>query len=562
MTLLFLLFFEQHVKNYQKDGTIPYFLIFNTLLIGGMLLTFIIFKIKFFIEDIKEEKEINKWIKAQNHRIPDKVSTIWFNGEEIEAFTGKLKDLIPENIRQFELSHVDINLSDEDYFELFYSNRNIFFDSKSYNENKEFQIAVDLFNNNQSFFLTGAAGTGKSSFINFITSYTTKKYAIVAPTGIAALNVKGQTIHSFFKFDSDLDIIRYQSNDVPKFENNRRKLIEDLEVIIIDEISMVSVDIMDAMDYSLRINGGNPNLPFGGKQIIIIGDVFQLGPVVNNQIRNELLKFWTNIYFFTSKSYNEKLFQIINLKINYRNADDQEFIKLLDKIKVGEITQNELTLLSNGRIINNINQLENKIILTTTNPNAKQFNDLCLKKLNTDSYFYEAEIIDSFPSYSYPTERTLELKVGAQVMFIKNDSLDGKWVNGTIGKVIELKEDEISVKLNDDTIVRVNRYGFENFEFQYDSYLRKTVKTLIGKFIQFPIKLAWAITIHKSQGLTFEEIIIDVSSGTFGTGQLYVALSRARKLSGVYFTTPLLLNHNKVDNELIEFYNNNILNNH
>lgn len=472
-------------------------------------------------------------------------------------------DLIPENIRQFESSLIDYELSNEDYFELFYSNRNILTESKSYIENKEFQIAVDLFNNNQSFFLTGAAGTGKSSFINFITSYTNKKYAIIAPTGIAALNVNGQTIHSFFNFDFTLNLIRYQSNDVPRFGNNniRRKLIENVDVIIIDEISMVSVDIIDAIDYSLRINGGNPNLPFGGKQIILIGDVFQLGPIINNKVKKEIFAFWTNIYFFNSKSFSEKRFQIINLKTNYRNSEDQEFKKLLDKIKVGKITQNELSQLSQGRRVNNIQQLENKIILTTTNINAKQFNDLCLKKLNTDSFFYEADIIDDFPIYNFPTEKTLELKIGAQIMFIKNDVFDYKWVNGTIGEIFDLNEDTISVKLRNELIVIVKRHEFENYEFRYDENLRKTVKTLVGKFIQFPIKLAWAITIHKSQGLTFDEIIIDVSSGTFGTGQFYVALSRARKLSGIYFTTPILLRHIRVDNELIEFYNNNILNN-
>jgi len=456
---------------------------------------------------------------------------------------------------------IPIDLSNEDFYELFYSSKDNLYNSKPFTNNKEFQLAIDLFINNHSFFLTGAAGTGKSSFINYIISKTDKRYILLAPTGIASLNIQGQTIHSFFKFDYKLDLIRYESNDIPKFpiKSNRRKLVENIDVVIIDEISMVRVDMMDAIDYSLRINGGNPNLPFGGKQIILVGDVFQLGPIFKPQKHIELFDYWSNIYFFNSHAFQKTSFDTIELKTNYRNINDYDFIRLLDKIKIKNITKKELFLLNQDRVFTDINQIDNKIILTTTNPNAKKFNDLCLKRLDTDSEFYQAEINGEYPRFIYPTDDELELKIGAQIIFIKNDYPDKKWVNGTMGKIVELNEDTIFIKIKDGVTVNVNRYSFENFKFTYNTISRKTEKVKIGTFFQFPIKLAWAITIHKSQGLTFDDVIIDVSSGTFCTGQFYVALSRARKLNNIYFMTPIQLHHIKVDNAIINFYDNNIL---
>jgi len=421
--------------------------------------------------------------------------------------------------------------------------------------NIEFQTALELIQEtNQSFFLTGKAGTGKSTFLKHIVETVSKDFVVVAPTGIAAVNVGGVTIHSFFQFP--LRPLLPEDEDIKIFwkDSEKRKIISGMDTLIIDEISMVRADLIDGIDYSLRKNGGNPNLPFGGKQVVFVGDIFQLEPVTikNTGEQKIISEIYGSSYFYNAKVFERVSLFTVELQKVYRQTDSS-FISLLDKVRVKEISQTDLNLI-NTRVFSQseLNKKDFAITLTTKNDLADTVNFKKLTELKTDQFTYNAEVSGEFEESKYPTEPELSLKVGAQVIFIKNDT-DKRWVNGTIGQVCGLTDTEIKVKLKDGEIYSVEKRIWENIKYQYNKEKKKIEQEIVGTFKQYPLKLAWAITIHKSQGLTFDRVVVDFGSGTFASGQAYVALSRATSFEGLFLKQKLNSTDIYVDDEIKEF---------
>lgn len=407
-----------------------------------------------------------------------------------------------------------------------------------------------------SFFLTGKAGTGKSTFLNYFRQKTRKRYIVLAPTGVAAMNVEGQTIHSFFQFPQKPLI---DSKDIPVFRSNRRQfahektqLIAELDTIIIDEISMVRADILDGIDYSLRHNGGDILKPFGGKQVIFVGDLLQLPPVVTSQDRAIIEMLYKQPYFFGATIFSQLNLGQIELDKAYRQTN-AGFIRILDAVREGKMTGRELSAL-NARLHADFKpDLDDFfIILATTNEVANKENAVHLDRLGGKEWEYEGRITDEFPENELPVENKLRLKVNAQVMFMRNDP-QKRWVNGTICRVESLSAGEIKVRMANGTVHTVEPVEWENREFGYDANSKSVDAKVKGTFTQFPLRLAWAITVHKSQGLTFDKMILDVGRGVFLHGQLYVALSRCKTLEGLLLKTQLRSQDNKVDTMVLDF---------
>jgi hypothetical protein len=414
---------------------------------------------------------------------------------------------------------------------------------KGYEQNT---IVQQLFNKlettNESFYITGKAGTGKSTFIQYFAKKTKKKVLLCAFTGIAAINVGGQTIHSFFRFPPQP--LLPEDDEITIFEKHtpKYKLIGELDVIIIDEVSMLRADVVEAIDYSLRRNGGNPDKVFGGKQIIFVGDIFQLPPVANNNQAIDSILFtdvYKSKYFFDSPAYKHLNPSYFEFKISYRQGEDLKFVEILDKIRVCDIDNQVLNTL-NARLNPTYIPKNDEFVITLASNNAIAFNENVrrLQELPYTPFQFEAEVTGEFREDRFPTSKTLELKKYAQVIFIKND-MAGNWVNGTIAKVDFVSEDFIEVRLQNGTIHKLEKATWENRVYQYDRGRGRIVSELKGTFKQYPIKLAWAVTIHKSQGLTFDNVIIDVGNGAFVNGQMYTALSRCRTLNGITLKTAI-----------------------
>lgn len=413
-------------------------------------------------------------------------------------------------------------------------------------ENKEFQDAWKLISfTSRSIFLTGKAGTGKSTFLRYITGNTGKRHVVLAPTGIAAVNVGGQTIHSFFKMPfkpllpDDPDMSAKVLRKRLKYNNPHIKLIRQLELIVIDEVSMVRADTIDFIDKVLRIYSGNMRQPFGGKQLLLVGDIFQLEPVVTGDMRDVLKRVYDQPYFFNAKVFRELSIVPIELRKVYRQTD-QYFISMLDRIRLGTPLPGDIDLLNSKVDPSAADATKNKMAMTiaTRRDMVDHINEDHLNRLKTSRHTFTGKISGEFPESSLPTDLELILKEGAQVVFIKND-FDKRWVNGTIGKIIEIGDDKIVVELQNGDIHAVEREKWGNIRYEYDEN-KKTVKEIeIGSFIQFPLKLAWALTIHKSQGLTFDNVIIDMGRGAFSGGQSYVALSRCTSIDGITLISTL-----------------------
>jgi ATP-dependent DNA helicase PIF1 len=399
--------------------------------------------------------------------------------------------------------------------------------------NDEFQHALDLIERQgQSLFLTGKAGTGKSTFLHYLRETTAKATAVLAPTGVAALNVGGQTIHSFFQLPPtiiDPQSIRRRKNP---------KLFHTLQTLIIDEVSMVRVDVMDAVDRALRIQRDNVSIPFGGVQVVLCGDLFQLPPIVRDgDMRAFFDAQYGGPYFFLAPVFAELRPSVLELTTIYRQRDDT-FIRVLNKMREHDLDAELFTLL-NARVQRGGKGPPNAsfITLTTTNEAAFRRNHACLEQLNAKLYRYPAAVTGLFEPAAFPTEAVLELKRGAQVMMIKNDP-EKRWVNGSLGKVSALHEKKVCIEIAGSSY-EVEPETWQNIQYRYNHETNRIEEEVVGTFTQYPLRLAWAITIHKSQGQTFEHVLIDLGRGAFAPGQTYVALSRCTSLEGVVFSRPV-----------------------
>ncbi len=416
-------------------------------------------------------------------------------------------------------------------------------------QNKEFQDALNLIQyTRQSVFLTGKAGTGKSTFLRYICEHTKKKHVVLAPTGIAAINAGGSTLHSFFKLpfypllpdNPDFSLQRGRIHEFFKYTKPHRKLLEELELIIIDEISMVRADIIDAVDRILRVYSRNLREPFGGKQILLVGDVFQLEPVVKGDEREILNRFYPTPYFFSARVFNQIDLVSIELQKVYRQTD-ATFVGVLDHIRNNTVGATDLQLL-NTRYGTQIEESEADMYITlaTRRDNVDHINDKKLAELPGEPVTFSGEITGDFPESSLPTSQELVLKPGAQIIFIKND-FDRRWVNCTIGIIsgFDPFEETLYVITDDGKECDVKRESWRNIRYKYNEEKKQIEEEELGTFTQYPIRLAWAITIHKSQGLTFSRAVIDFTGGVFAGGQAYVALSRCTSLEGIQLKKPV-----------------------
>lgn len=407
-------------------------------------------------------------------------------------------------------------------------------------QNRELKHAWDFVEHTGiSIFLTGKAGTGKTTFLKTLKEYSTKRMVVVAPTGVAAINAGGMTIHSFFQLPLSPFIPGTNMKRHFNFSKEKRKIIASLDLLIIDEISMVRSDLLDAVDSVLR-RYRNRYQPFGGVQLLMIGDLQQLTPVVTQEESELLNQHYATPYFFSSKALAQTKYVTIQLEKVYRQQDEK-FVGILNHIRDGHPSIQDLELL-NSRYDAHFSPSPNEgfIRLTTHNYIANNHNESELNKLPTKAFIYDAEISGTFPEYAYPTDQSLILKQGAQVMFVKNDaSSEHRYYNGRIGKITWLDENEVRVRCEGDTYdIIVAPQEWENAKYHINDETKELETEIVGLFRQLPLRLAWAITIHKSQGLTFDHAIIDAGM-SFAPGQVYVALSRCKTLEGMVLGSPL-----------------------
>lgn len=409
--------------------------------------------------------------------------------------------------------------------------------------NDEFQTLWNLIQNtHQSVFLTGKAGTGKSTFLRYICENTSKKHVVLAPTGIAAVNVGGQTLHSFFKIPfkpllpGDPDFMPRRINKTLRYTKDKVKLIRELDLIIIDEISMVRADIIDFVDKVLKHYSGNRREPFGGKQLLFVGDIFQLEPVVTRDMREILQRYYKQFFFFNAHVFDQLGLVPIELKKIYRQTDDQ-FISLLDRVRINKAMKSDISLL-NSRCNQDYESQEMVITLATRRDTVNAINDEKMAAIKNPEFLYKGVIEGTFPDNDLPTALELRLKKDAQVIFIRNDK-DGRWVNGTIGMISNLTDDSVWVVTEDGCEYELEVEMWENIQYTFDEKKDAVVENVLGSFAQFPVKPAWALTVHKSQGLTFNHVVIDFAGGAFTGGQTYVALSRCTSLEGIVLLKPL-----------------------
>ncbi len=418
---------------------------------------------------------------------------------------------------------------------------------------KEFKQAYKAMNETDDhIFLTGRAGTGKSTLLKYFRKNTKKKHVILAPTGVAALNVKGQTIHSFFGFHPNI-----QLSMVKKAPKESIKLFKDLETIVIDEISMVRADLLDCIDRALKLNRGNSNEPFGGVQMIFIGDLFQLPPVVTREETYRFQSEYDSPYFFSAYTMYEVDLNIIELQKIHRQKE-KKFIALLEKLRTDTIDRNDIDEWNKRHDPNfNTDTDSDYIHLTTTNKMAQKRNEQELRRLSGKEWKLKAYTMGTLPERRMPSESSITIKKGARIMFTMNDP-EKRWVNGTLGTVTSInkkglsKFPELEVELENGKIVYVKQHKWEIFEYG-DSESGELTKAIIGSYTQYPIALAWAVTIHKGQGKTFNKVLVDIGWGTFSHGQMYVALSRCTTFKGLVLLKPFKTKDIILDEAVVNF---------
>ena len=422
-------------------------------------------------------------------------------------------------------------------------------------ENREQQLAYELVaNTNSSFFLTGRAGTGKTTFLNQVQQMVNKQFIVLAPTGVAAILAGGDTIHSFFGLPMEI----CEPGTCGKMNKNRIVSLFHADTIIIDEVSMVRCDIMDAIDYTIRKVMKN-NLPFGGKQMIFVGDMFQLPPVVKAGPERDVLNYLYNTNeFFFYKSHVISSMRLVKIEFQkvYRQ-EDQRFLNILENVRMNRMSSEDIMLL-NQRVCQPKDDGKMVITLASINRTADAINHRRLQEIDSEEFVFEGVVEGKFEDKRFPAEKSLQLKVGAQVMFTRNDA-QKRWANGTLGKVTELTDEEIKVTLNSGETFSVSRCSWESVSFEYNREEHKLKKEVTGTFTQYPLRLAWAITIHKSQGMTFDQMSLDLAHGMFAAGQLYVALSRVRTLDGLYLSQNIIPQYANTNREILNYasgYNN------
>jgi ATP-dependent DNA helicase PIF1 len=411
-----------------------------------------------------------------------------------------------------------------------------------------FQKALTfLEESNDCLFLTGRAGTGKSTLLSYFMEHTKKNVVVLAPTGVAALNVRGETIHSFFRFPPGITPERAKK-EARRVKN--QNLFLAIEMIIIDEISMVRADLLDCIDIFLKTLFASKK-PFGNIRMVFIGDLYQLPPVVTREDQKFFQEMYESPYFFSAHVLKEEgfSFSFIELEKIYRQ-NDETFISLLNKIRKNTISDQELSFL-NLRVKLPEND-EGYLYLTSTNLMATKINEEKLSGLEEKLHQFEADLDGEFDQKSSPTDHLLKLKKGAQVIFLVNHS-DNLWVNGTIGKIKEVDREQILVETEEGEEVEVKRHSWTLYKYNYDADKKKLFQEEVGSFRQYPLKLAWALTIHKSQGKSFDKVILDLERGSFAHGQTYVALSRCRTMEGLFLKKPLKKGHILMDLRVVQF---------
>jgi energy-coupling factor transporter ATP-binding protein EcfA2 len=421
--------------------------------------------------------------------------------------------------------------------------------------NPEFRRALDVMETTgRHIFITGKAGTGKSTLLDYFRNATRKKIAVLAPTGVAALNVRGQTIHSFCRFKPDITL-----DKVKKISGKGAALYKNLDAVIIDEISMVRADLLDCVERFLSLNGPHPKKRFGGLQMVFIGDLYQLPPVVTSAERNVFSTQYETPYFFSSRIFNEPNFdmEFVELEKIYRQTEE-DFIRLLNAIRNRSVTDEDIGRLNCRYDAGFVPPDEDFFIhLTSTNDLAYKRNQEKLALLPGRTFRYQGLLEGEFDKSHLPTDELLELKRGAQVMMVNNDP-NGRWVNGSIGRIVGVEKaksspDALAVELRDGFEVDVEPYTWEIFKLDFDERAGKLFSETIGSFTQYPLRLAWAITIHKSQGKTFDKVVIDIGRGTFAHGQVYVALSRCTNFDGIVLKKEIKKSHIRMDWRVIKF---------
>ena len=417
-------------------------------------------------------------------------------------------------------------------------------------ENKQQQLAYELIaNTNSSFFLTGRAGTGKTTFLHNVQKTVDKQFVTLAPTGVAAILAGGDTIHSFFGLPMEV----CPKGTCGKMSEARILTLVHADTIIIDEVSMVRCDIIDAIDYTMR-KTLHTTLPFGGKQVVFVGDMFQLPPVVKQGAERELMRdlYRTDDFFFYKADVIQRM-RLVKIEFQkvYRQEDGQ-FLQILENVRMNRVTPETLMHL-NSRVCQPTKEDGLVITLTSRNDTADAINQKRLAEIEAEEFTYEGTVQGRFEEKRLPVEKELKLRIGAQVMFTRNDP-QKRWANGTIGTVAKLSKDEIQVAVDGGEYV-VPCCSWDSCSYEYDREVRKLKKEVIGSFAQYPLKLAWAITVHKSQGMTFEKMVLDLSRGMFAAGQLYVALSRVRSLQGLFLSRYIIPQYAHTSREVLMYAN-------